>query len=406
MSKPADNNTIVKHRNRMETMGLTATLGPFVNFNSSSRVQMLASHVGQAIAPAEPDIPRTMTGFETQLAKFTFNIKMPTTGIVTSLHKKYPTGIGASAIKQNPLVTIVYQCQETGIYDYINICEIEPRHKAFGVKYIINPMVSQLRVGSVIPKDTILAKSPNIKEGDIYATGLETSVVYLAVPGVIEDGFVVSESYCRRASPMEIGSAVIDWGRKSYPLNLYGDENNYKPFPDIGTPIREDGLVFALRDYDPLFDAVEMTPAALMTVDMVSDRRVYGVPGAVVYDISVESGVDEQRSKPLTPQGMEVQAERYRASASAYYESIRLAYNALVRENTRGFTISPKLQNLVTRSIADTPNATFARSKARSGITRRTFKNITLDEWRVEVKYEKRKNVNLGSKITDRHGGF
>ena len=409
MGKPTDKQSqlipVSKQRNRIETMGLTATLGPFVGFNSSSRVQMLSSHVSQAIAPAKPDIPRAMTGFETQLAEHTFNIKMPTDGIVKSIHRKYRGGVGQAAINKNPTTTIIYQCQDTGRYDYISICEIETRHKAFAVKYLINPAVDRLREGSAIPAGTVLASSPNIMEGEIYATGLETSVAYLAVPGVIEDGFVVSESYCLRASPLEIGSSIVEWGRRSYPLNLYGDENHYKPFPEIGDTIRADGLVFALRDYDSMFDAIEMTPAALMEVDMVSDRRIYGVGGATVYDITVESGIGESRSRPVTPAGMEIQADRYRSSATEYYEGIRKVYDQLERENKRGFVLSPKLQNLVVRAIADQPNAAHARGNRSQGIIRRTFKNQPLDEWRVEIKFEKLKPVKPGSKMTDRHGG-
>ena len=398
--------TTAKQHNTIKTMGLTAALGSFVGTNSSSRVQMLASHVGQAVPPAQSDIPRVMTGLETQLGDATFNIKMPTDAIVISVHRKYMRGMGRDAINQNPLTTIIYQCQDTGIYDYLDIYEYHTRHRTFGVKFIMDPRFNNIRPGDAIARDTILAASPNIKTGGIYATGMETNVIYLAVPGVIEDGFVVSEDYCLRAAPLEMSSSVVDWGRKYYPLNLYGDEINYKPFPDIGEKVRDDGLVFALREYDPQFDALGMTPKALMEVDYVHDRLTYGVGGATVYDVIAETGIGESRDRKKTPTGMDLQARRYIDSASTYYAGIRGTYDDLEKRNKRGLVISPKLQNLVTRCIADKPNDTKGHLPTKaSGIIRRTNKNNPLDEFRIEIKYEKRKKVNLGSKITDRHGG-
>lgn len=397
---------VIKERNRLETMGLTATLGSFVNFNSSSRIQMLSSHVGQAIAPAKSDIPRTLTGFESQLADFTFKVEMPVDGIVKSIHRKYEPGLGYNSIRGNPKTTIIYQNNDDYTFDYIDVVEFDVRHPTFTSRYIINPLVGRLRPGSCIKAGTILAHSPNVKEGEIYATGMEASVAYLSVPAVIEDGFVISDEFAERSSPLEIGSSVASWGKRVYPVNLYGDAENYKPFPDIGDKIREDGLVFALREYDSKFDAIKRTPRALMEVDFISDRCMYGIPGAEVYDIHAETGRAEGRPKPVTPSGMETQAMKYINSASKYYAGILNTYDQAVKEMRRGIVISPELQNLVTRSIADQPNSPKAKAGRNSGIIRRTIKNTPLDEYRVEVKYFKRKEVQPGAKMTDKHGGI
>lgn len=389
--------------NRLETMGLTATLSPYVAFNSSSRVQMLASHISQMIQPAHSDIPRTLSGFETQLADYTFNITMPTDGIVISVHRKYFGDISHNPNMKNPLITVIYQCQETGEYDYIDISEYHSKHKIFGCQFKVNPIVEKLRPGSAIPKGTLLAHSPSIKEGNIYSSSIEANVAYISMPGTIEDGFVVSESFCEKGAPLEISHSIVEWGRKAYPLNIYGDERNYKPFPDIGEKIRDDGLVFALREYNHQYDAIEMNNKALMEVDMIHDIRIYGIPGAEVFDIQIETGIGESRNRPLTPKGMETHAMRYITQASNYYAGIRSTYDKLVKENVRGISISPRLQILVTRSIADKPNSIFSNNS--NGIVRRTYKNSPLDEYRVLVRYKNRKKLGLGSKITNLHGG-
>lgn len=64
-----------------------------------------------------------------------------------------------------------------------------------------------------------------------------------------------------------------------FPLNLYGDENTYKPFPNIGDLVREDGMIVALRK-GPATHSTE--------VDPVNDAVLYSVPGSVVAEPVVE----------------------------------------------------------------------------------------------------------------------
>lgn len=395
----------MKENNKIETIGLAAAMGSFIAFDSSSRIQMYSSHISQTISPEDSNIPRAMTGLESQLGDFAFNIKMPVNGIVIAIHKKYKVGIGLGAIKENPITTIIYQNQENGIYDFIDIFEYHTKHRVFGIKFKINPIVNRLRIGSPIAAGTILAYNPNVKDGNIYANGLETNVAYMSIPCTIEDGFGVSESYIKRAKPLELLKFTTSWGRLVYPLNVYGDINNYKPFPDIGDTIRDDGLLFAMREYNDDFDALDMTPKGLMEIDMVHDTRTYGTAGSIVYDVNVETGIGESRAKPLTPPGMVEQANKYINSGTSYYNDLLETYNKLEKKE-RNLMVSPGLQNLITRALADKPNDhTYNRSTKATGKIRRTYRNIPLDEYRVEIKTAKRITIGLGAKLSDNHGG-
>lgn len=395
----------IKLRNRIETLGLTATLSNFTGQISASRLQMLTSHVSQAILPAQPNIPRILTGFETQLGDFTFNVKMPTDGIVKSVHRKYHNDVTFHHPIRNPTTTIVYQCQETGVYDYIEVQDYHSRHKTFGAKLNVVPDIERLRPGMSLPKGLMLAESTSVHAGGIFANGIETNVAYLSLPGTIEDGYIVSESWCKKAAPLEMSSSVVECGKKAYLLNIYGDADNYKPYPDIGDKVRDDGLVFALREYDPMLDAAEMTNQALMEVDHIHDIKVYGIAGAEVFDVLVESGIGESRNKVMTPKGMETQSVRYINQLSEYYNGIKASYDSIHRENPGGFKISPKLQALVVRALADKPNSVKGVNiNGNTGTIRRTYKRNPLDEYRIEVRYVKRKVFDRGSKITGRAG--
>jgi len=391
---------MLKRRNTLVTYGAMAAVNPFIRFNSSSRLAMLSHHLAQAVTPKKSDIPRILTGLETQLEAF--NVTMPTDGIVISVHQKFKKTLDEYQIKENPSITIIYQCQITGKYDCLDINTYDTRHRTYGNRMVLNPIVKQLRAGSHIAKDTILAKSPNVKDGGIYSNGLSCNVVNLSVPASIEDGYGASESFCERASLLELPSVVGEWGKKMYPKNTYGDENHFKPYPEVGDKIREDGLVFAFAEYDDAFDAIEMSNKALMEIDMVHDIRIYGVPGATVYDIIVESGIGETKAKPLTPPAMAVQPERYIAHASEYYAGIVNIYESLVRSD-KNLNISPRLTQLITRAIADKPNLTKYKVP-QGGIIRRTRKRIPLDEYRVEIFCYREQPISLGSKMTGNCG--
>ena len=84
--------------------------------------------------------------------------------------------------------------------------------------------------------------------GSIYKLfGCNLNVAYMAIPQVTEDGIAISESAAKKLETEGYSTISIDIGPGQIPLNLYGDETNYKFMPDIGNTVHEDGVVCALR---------------------------------------------------------------------------------------------------------------------------------------------------------------
>ena len=387
------------------TMGSAALITPFIRFNSSSRIFMTGSQTKQAVVPLDSAMPFIRTGMEPQLAEHTFNIKLDTPGVavVHSIIQKYPRGIGQGAITYNPLSSVIYQCQVTGEFNVIDITEYRQMHEIFGQRYKLDPIVRQLRKGTFLERDQIFAYSNNIHE-DGYATTINAETAYIGLPSVIEDGFHVSDEFCERAAPLQLSSSVGSWGRKTYPLNLYGDENNYKTMADVNECIRDDGLVFAGREFNTVYDPVDMIHSQLRKVDVIHDFCTYGIPGATVHDIQVESGVKKIKDTPPLAPEMTAQWDRYIAALTLYYNSIVETSNELLRESKK--PLGYRLQQLVVRAIADDPNGHEKRKYAQNvGTIQRTYKKTPLEPYRVEIFYNKRLEINRGSKITDLHAG-
>jgi len=400
-----------KTRNNLRHLGTMAAISPMLKFNSGSRMQMVCSQISQAVVPNKPDTPRILTGLEDQLATHTFGVKAPEDLQVYAVLNKYSGGVGANAIEYNPLVTVIYRSLETGKFGVFHVeayqNQLERVHETFGFKYKFTPLMRQLTRGMTLDRGDVLSYSPTVENG-YYSNGLNCNVAYMSVPATIEDGFEVSREFLERATPIATGTRVVEWGRHYYPINLYGDDRVYRPFPEIGDRIRDDGLVFALRKYDPMLDGVEMSRKELQTPDLVHDKLTYGVPGARIIDITVNTTTNEGRRTYHTPSGMEDVAKKYADRHAQYYDRIVQVYHQIRQETNYKPDLMPELQTLIYYAMGIRPNETVKRLesvKGRKNSIQKTYRASPMDEWRVEVMYEHRFKADLGGKISDLAGG-
>lgn len=368
-------------------------LNPFVAHNSASRAQMYGSHLGQALAVADSTPRRIMTGFEREYAKYTFSIKMPVNGRIIRVIQRYQETHGAGSIRDNPQTVVIYEDEDTRTIGYIDLVRYHCIHQHFGFRYVYKPGVN-LYKGAFIAKGTIIADSPLVTENGDYKLGTEMNVAFMSVPAVIEDGVVISESAAKRLTTKAYGTRVANWGKRYYPLNLYGDSDNYKPFPDIGERVREDGLLFALRAHDDLLSVVEKTAEALQTPDYIYDKLIYAEPGAKIVDVKVHYG---HSGKSTTPVGMEAQAEKYANSATKFYETLLSEYHRWKSERKEALVIAPPLQRLLVEALADS-------GKAQDQRVVRTHRMVPLDDYRVEIVFEHDLVPTIGFKLTGCHG--
>ena len=390
----SNNNTSELHP---ELMGLGNNLDSFGKHNSASRRKMFSSHLSQALVIEGSTPKRIQTGAERELGKYTKAIKMPVDASIIKVIQRYPRRPGADSIKENPATAIIYEDVNTQEVDILMVENYCSDHNTFGFQYYSTPAMEKIYPGMQVPKGTVLAKSKSLKDDGNYAYGLEANVAYMSLPATIEDGFIISESMAERLTTTMTGSRVASWGKEYYPLNLYGDENNYKPFPDIGDKIREDGLLFALRKYDPALGMVEMTPRALMTPDYTYDKLTYVSPaaGATVYDVVVD--MDHNLPYSITPVGMNAQPDKYMRLRDQFYESIYNEYRRLAKHRGKGLQLSGRFTNWVTQAIANKPNASPHK------VTRK-YRYTPLDDRRVEIKYAKKVKATKGFKLTDSSG--
>ena len=383
----------VQNEIRMALAGLAA-VNPFLRADSAARVQMISSHISQALVIEGASTRRILTGIESELGKTTFSVKMPVDGEVLNVIEKFPRTL-AGKTAENPLTLILFENVHTKEIDIIELPSHHCLHQHWGFEY---KKTRGLNIGreSILAAGTILADTPAKDSAGNACLGTEANVAFMSVPGVIEDGVVISRSFSRRLAVKGIEKRDISWGQDWYPLNLYGDEHNYKPFPDIGELIHDTGLLFGLRRFDDMLDVLGMTPKALRTPVQNYDQLRYGEAGARVIDVNV---IYEPRTPtPLTPVGMNEQFMYYYQAEQQFYRTLWEAYEKLKRTRRETLRISRRLHIWLVQARQ------YLSERVKANV-KRMYQHQALDECRVEVTFEYTAVPNVPFKLTDWHGG-
>jgi len=369
---------------------------PLLQHDSSQRVYMTSNHLGQMLVVKGATQRKLQTGSEREYGKYTFNVKMPCDGEILAIIPRYNTTLDIDSIRSNPHTVVVYediQTREAGVINLNNYCS---NHQYFGFPYIQKDGYTQLRVGSTIAKDTVFLDSPNIDSDGGYKYGVELNMALMTHPASSEDGILIGKSALKKLCFNTYDVRVVEWGSKKFALNLYGDENNYKSFPDIGDYIREDGLLMALRSYEPgLLAPVEQSITDTMNVDFDFDTTVYANgPGGRIIDIKIHHDIGKNSMyDPL----MDKQAKKYDDSRRIYYAKIVEIWSKLYKLRGESLKITPEFQRLVVEAL----------SVVNEGGTTRTtklYRKAPLDEYRLEFVIEYTVKPGIGYKLSDLHG--
>ncbi len=387
-----------------EELGITA-LNSFCQMDSGARKVMFASHFSQRLVVSHVTPKIIQSGLEYKLAKYTFNIKMPEKGTILKIIDRYPPGVSIDSINYNPETLVIYESYDTKQIGCFTIPRFQSFHQYFGYNLKYNKEnMAKLVVGQPIEKDTVFADSPTVDSNGGFNYGTSLNVALMSHPAVSEDGVVISESACKKLAFSLFDVRVIEFGGNKIPLNMYGDINNYKIFPDIGEEIRQDGILMMLRDVDEKNAPVEMGIYDLMEPDFTFDTGYYvrGPHGRVV-DIKVYK--DDNVSNKL-PESMVTSIQKYVKNLRNYHQEI-IREEAKIRSDRKkkyGSDITeldPMFSNLVVQSHAICN--TVSRHTANKKLSL-LYREAQLAEYRVVFTVEYKMYPNLGFKLTDSHG--
>ena len=300
-----------------DIFGMTALTR--IGYISGNRGIMTTGHLKQAMTPINPEFPKVFTEYENMVGKNSSGIKKAKREwrVVEKVYK-FEEG--------NHLYTLVVKDEATGYYDVIQKKLVEDLTEKFGFRYNTEDL-DKLNVGDLIPKDSVLYKSTSYDEYNNYRFGVNATFCYTSDVRTTEDAILVSESFADSFRCVEVETIKVSINDNDVLLNLYGDEENYKCFPDVGEYIK-DAIICATRRINNEQIFYDFKETNLRKINFGEDVLCieHGYGGKII-DIKVFS------NKPLEEmQNNEYhdQINRYFINEQRYYKEMKEATEYIV----------------------------------------------------------------------------
>jgi len=370
------------------------SLSPFMRNNSFARLNMFTGHIGQALPIKHASPRKIQTGSEQDYGKYTMNITMPCNGIVLKVIKRYRQSIQYGIQADNPETVVIYEDIETKQIGHISLVNYSSHHQQFGFRYKTNEGAEELIcVGKAIPKNTVFRSSPNVTDEGDWCFGTEANVALCTFPAGAEDGIRVSDKFLEKCTFITLEKRTFQYGNRGFPVNIYGTKEVYKPFPEIGDTIRDDGLVAAIRPYDARMVLSEQNMKAACTIDANFDEKHYARPNGKVIDVRViTQNVDDSITNTF--------AKKYSSHTINFHREILEFYEKQeqrLKSSGQKPNLTHEFHNLVVNSMR------ILASERKE--TELTYRQNKLDHVFVEITIEYENVPTLGNKLTDTNGG-
>lgn len=361
----------VDNPNHMLGKGL---MMPFAASNSGSRKLMFGTQLEHRLPLMRPEVPFIQTGYEMEFGLYSSSFikaenDLEVIGIIPKFewcprHQYY----------------ILFKDINTGEISVLERKEYKHITENYGYLYS-NDTLDNLKIGSMIPKGLALQKSMSFDEYNNRMDGCNMLTMYAACEETMEDAIIISESASKKLASPLVKKVSIVINDNDIPLNLYGDANNYKSFPNIGEET-VNSILCGLRREKKEECLFSQSYTRLRELS-ISDER-YTVSGRVV-DINVYCNAPDKLAE-----------YDYNTQLRMYYENnMRMCRDivGIVKSYIdNGHSMSYDLQRLY--SIC---NGTL---NGKQYFSERAFSNIVL-----EVTLIEEIDVLRGDKLSNRYGG-
>ena len=369
---------------------------------SSARKQMYGNNLGQIVVVDGIEERRIQTGTDTLLAETTFSQKMPARGEILQLFHRYKKKEGESGFKTNPPQTVaVFRTHDNSPdinYEYgmVSLTNYSTLHPYLGFSYIDKPGMTQLIPGTTIDRGTVFRDSPGVTDEGDYQWSVTCNVAMMGLIGVAEDGIIIRRGALKKFGFDTYDKRIVEFGQDKFPVNKYGDDDNYKIHPDIGEAVGVDGELMVLRSYRPDLALAEMSVKACQRVDYTFDEKI--MADGVVIDIRMHH--DLNTGQAGTPSQMEVQPLKYDAARREFFTELYRWHTNLVKELQYDPVLQPALHDLLVEA-----NSVVAPAHDGNQNVIKVHKKTRIDDYRLEFTIKHKILPNKGNKFTDLFGG-
>lgn len=347
---------------------------PFNASNSGSRKLMFGTQLEHRLPLIKPEVPYIQTGYEKEFGKYSSSF--------VTIDKDLYVVDRISKYSRHPMhhyymIVCDDEKKQLDVYE-----RREYKHITESYGYIYNnDTIDRLNPGDYVNRGTVIQKSTAFDEYNNRQDGKNLLTIYNSSEESMEDAIIISESAAKALASPLIKKVIVMINENNILLNLYGDANNYKVFPDIGEDT-VNGILCAVRVEKKEEFLYSLSQARLRETN-ISDQP-YTVSGKVI-DINIY------------PNNLDALRENEYCSQIRYYyeENIRMC-NEIVAAVTpyieKGYTMTYDLQKLYSISRDTIAGKQFFSEKV--------YNNIVM-----EIMIMEEIPVARGDKMSNRYGG-
>lgn len=344
--------------------------------NSSPRKIMLSVHSEHNLPLMHPEPPLIGTGYEDKYGdNSSALVKAENNLTVLARIDKF-----SNAPRKHHYFLLVKD--ENGTLDVIERRSYKHKSETYG--YLKNNnYLDSLRIGSKIMKGTTIEKSLSFDENNNRAEGVNLMTMYLASEKTKDDSIILSQEAADKLVSPLIKKVTIIVNDNDILLNLYGNNEEYKTFPDIGEYV-ENKILCGVRREQKDESLFTQSYQKLKTI-MMSDEK-YPVEGKVV-DIDIYCNNPEKIDQNF----YNTQLNKYYQDKMRFGRELVNQVDTLMKENPH-FKMSYNLNKLYSRNKSMIEGGQFIQD--------RLFSNIMIDIYLLEENI-----IRIGDKLSDRYGG-
>ena len=248
---------------------------PNVNKCDNIRINMFTNHVPQCLVLDKPEFPNVFTSFEDQVGKYSVAYKRA--------DRKWKI---LKKIAKNSMNICYILIDKDKNIDIEFSTPSERITERYGYKY--KDTLSKKEVGDFIEKGEFVKESTTYDEDHHFCYGVNLRTLYLAYDNMTyEDAIVLSKSASEKLSAYSPDEFDVTVNKNDILVNLYGDNDNYKPFPDIGEKVGKNRICCARRRLNYESVLFDFNLKNIKNVNYDTDILFYTNKGSIITDIDV-----------------------------------------------------------------------------------------------------------------------
>ena len=362
-------------------------LQPFCNTNSGSRKLMHSTHLEQRLPLLNPEVPFIQTGYENEFGKY-----------ASSFHQANDDYVILNKVQKflnNPdqHYFLIAQNIRTGELDIIEKIDYEFITETYGYLFNnsdldrlkpIEPDAYNVTEENIIHKGEVYKKSMAYDEYNNRRDGVNLLTAYISTAKNTEDSVIISESAAKKLASPLIKPVTIIINENDILLNMYGNEYEYKSFPNIGEEVTDGILAVVRREKkeESLF-----THSFNRLNDFLMSDEKFMVSGKVI-DVDVYCNNPETINQSL----YNTQIKSYNDNKLRYLNEVVLAVRQIQEKNNNELKMSYDLQKFLYEANNVLGGMQYINDRPFTG----TILKITVLE---------ENEIKVGDKVSDRYGG-